>query len=153
LKKLDFAQSIGILANVGVIAGIVFLGVELQQNNALLAAQARVARHEMRSDDVNRIILNNPELRRTLAKGRSDEPLSADELTVFRTYYRQVWTNLQFIYIEYTNGLLEEADLPIAAWSQVFTYPRVNEYWELSKEVNFRPDFVQWMEEFVVNER
>ncbi len=41
MKKIDLGQTITILANVGVIAGIVFLAVELRQNNTLMAAQAR----------------------------------------------------------------------------------------------------------------
>jgi len=32
LKKIDLGQTITILANVGVIAGIIFLGIEIQQN-------------------------------------------------------------------------------------------------------------------------
>jgi len=39
--KIDLGQTISVLANVGVIAGIVFLGYELRQNNSLLASQAR----------------------------------------------------------------------------------------------------------------
>ncbi len=41
MKKIDLGQTIGILANVGVIAGIVFLGFELRQNNQFLGAEAR----------------------------------------------------------------------------------------------------------------
>jgi hypothetical protein len=40
LKKLDFGQTITILANLGVIAGIVFLGIEISQNNAWLEAES-----------------------------------------------------------------------------------------------------------------
>ena len=43
MKKIDLGETIQVIASVGVIAGIVFLGVELQQNNELLAAQARAA--------------------------------------------------------------------------------------------------------------
>ena len=32
MKKIDLSQTISILANIGVIAGIVFLGVEIRQN-------------------------------------------------------------------------------------------------------------------------
>ena len=48
MKNIDLGQTIGILANLGVIAGIVFLAVELQQNNKLLGAQAREYRQELR---------------------------------------------------------------------------------------------------------
>lgn len=41
MKTLDLGQKIGILANLGVIAGIVFLGYELRQNNENLLAQSR----------------------------------------------------------------------------------------------------------------
>ena len=36
MKKTDLGQAIQVLANVGVIAGIVFLAVETRQNNQLL---------------------------------------------------------------------------------------------------------------------
>ena len=41
MKKIDLGQTITILANVGVIAGIVFLAVELQQNNEMIRGQTR----------------------------------------------------------------------------------------------------------------
>lgn len=41
MKKIDVGQAISLLANIGVIAGIVFLGLELRQNNLLLNAQTR----------------------------------------------------------------------------------------------------------------
>jgi hypothetical protein len=36
VKKIGLGQTISVLANIGVIAGIVFLGIELQQNNDCL---------------------------------------------------------------------------------------------------------------------
>ena len=39
MKKLDVGQMITILANLGVIAGIVFLAVEIRQNQASLDEQ------------------------------------------------------------------------------------------------------------------
>ena len=41
MKKIDLGQTVSILANVGVIIGIAFVGIELSQNNALLSAEAR----------------------------------------------------------------------------------------------------------------
>ena len=41
MKKLDPGQVITIVANIGVIAGIVFLVVELRQNNQLMETEAR----------------------------------------------------------------------------------------------------------------
>jgi hypothetical protein len=41
MKKIDLGQTPSIIANVGVITGIMYLGLELQQNSELLGAQAR----------------------------------------------------------------------------------------------------------------
>ncbi len=38
MKKIDLGQAIGILANVGVIAGIVLLGMGLRQNDEVVVA-------------------------------------------------------------------------------------------------------------------
>jgi len=46
MKKIDLGQTIAILANIGVIAGIVFLAVETRQNNRLLAMESNLARTE-----------------------------------------------------------------------------------------------------------
>ncbi len=44
MKKIELGQTIAILANVGVIAGILFLAIELRQNNEALGLQARLER-------------------------------------------------------------------------------------------------------------
>jgi len=38
LRKIDLGHTAGILANLGVVAGIIFLGLELRQNDDLMAA-------------------------------------------------------------------------------------------------------------------
>jgi len=40
MKKIDLGQPLGIVANLGVIASIVFLGAELRQNNAIARTDA-----------------------------------------------------------------------------------------------------------------
>lgn len=55
MKKIDLGQTITILANVGVIAGIVFLGIELNQNTRQLALEL-----EWQVND--RMIQNNRDL-------------------------------------------------------------------------------------------
>ncbi len=42
MRRTELGQTIGVLANFGVIAGIVFLAIEINQNNALLASEANV---------------------------------------------------------------------------------------------------------------
>ena len=42
MKKSDVGQAITVLANLGVIAGIVFLAFEQRHNNELIAAEGRI---------------------------------------------------------------------------------------------------------------
>jgi hypothetical protein len=44
MKKIDLGQTIQLLANLGVIAGIVFLAVEARQNRELLEVQVKLLR-------------------------------------------------------------------------------------------------------------
>jgi len=53
---INIGESLGILANIGVIAGIIFLAMELRQNNNLLAAQARYSLRQYRSDIADSIM-------------------------------------------------------------------------------------------------
>jgi hypothetical protein len=44
MKKIDFGQTVSVVANIGVVIGIVLLVYELNQNRQMTAAQTR---HEM----------------------------------------------------------------------------------------------------------
>ena len=61
MKQIDLGQTITILANLGVIAGIVLLAIELNQNNALLRNEARYNLHVARTNEIEQSVLN-PEL-------------------------------------------------------------------------------------------
>ena len=41
MKKIDFGKAITLIANIGVIGGILLLAYELRQNNELMEAEAR----------------------------------------------------------------------------------------------------------------
>ena len=41
MKKVDVGRAVGILANLGVVAGIIFLAIEVGQNNELMRAASR----------------------------------------------------------------------------------------------------------------
>ena len=59
MKKLDVGQTISILANVGVIAGIIFLWLDLRQNHEQLEIQSR-ERTTSRPNSIVDLVLENP---------------------------------------------------------------------------------------------
>ena len=151
MKKLDLGQTVTILANVGIIAGIVFLGIELQQNNALLGAQARATRAQVRMDGTD-LLVSTPELMRAFAREQSGESLS--ELDQMYLNYAALGTFVrwEYVYGEFREGLIEEDSVPVENWRYVFrTAPTMAKQWEAIGRFSFHPDFVQWMDENVVN--
>jgi len=46
MRKIDLAQFVTILANIGVLAGIVFLAFEIRQNTAQMRAEAAASVHQ-----------------------------------------------------------------------------------------------------------
>lgn len=138
-------------ANIGVIAGIVFLGYELQQNNELLEAEARATRVGLRQADTT-LVIENPELGEAILKYQNDEPLSERENQLMEKYIDFILVNFQSVYREMSEGLIEEETVPLAGWRTAFgSDGKPREYWRSNGQMLFDPDFVEWMNENVVN--
>ena len=153
MKKLDLGQAIGILANVGVIAGIVFLGLELRQNNSLLEAEAA---HNLLQNRIatSTLILENPEVAELFVKIESGEPLTpAEDLRVDR-YLQTSILKWQWEFSESLAGRIDV--LPLAGYRQQFhdgpLGSRRQEQWAGMKHI-LPPDFVEWFEDNVANVR
>jgi len=74
MKNFDIGQLTTILAHIGVIVGIVFLALELNQKNALLESAAKTTRVEIRIQGWNRMS-EDPAIVGLLIKDRSVAPL------------------------------------------------------------------------------
>lgn len=78
MKQIDLGQAIGILANLGVLGGVVFLGVELRQNT--LAVQLTSAENYLSGGSALDLrIAQDPVLASLLVRSQSSEPLTAVE--------------------------------------------------------------------------
>lgn len=83
MKKIDLGQTITILANVGVIAGIIFLGIEIRDNATQARAAINVSTLQAFSDWQNRIA-GNPQLLDVYDSGLTDwQSLSGKEQIQF----------------------------------------------------------------------
>lgn len=152
MKKIDLGQAITTGANIGVIAGIVFLAVELQQNNELQALELRLAAEE-RSRTFSLNLSQNSALAEVMAKAEQDQPLTRAEeiqlyglgLTVIRSW--------RFQYEEMARG---GSEVNVDGWRQVwhdnFLDYNLEETWEKVKS-RMSPEFVQYVEEQVVDWR
>jgi hypothetical protein len=108
MKKIDLGQAIGILANLGVIAGIVFLAYEMQQNTAEIRASTLHGMTSMGSDYLIETSLD-PEFNRLTRKaGEEPENLDEFELRQIRRIQRSQWQRYQAAYRHWERGSLSD---------------------------------------------
>ena len=94
-------------ANVGVLAGIIFLGYELQQNT--LATQLEAASNFQDSfTEIELMIAGNPDFAEVLRKGTQGEKLSATDEFRLSAFYTNVLRQWQFIHFQYLTDSINE---------------------------------------------
>jgi hypothetical protein len=142
LKKIELGQAIGILANLGVVAGIIFLAVEIRQNNDQLAVQIAMNRHQIRTSDTVRFAME-PDLMEAKLKFGRDEELSEIQYERLIALYLVRFTNWELAY--QLQGP-EFSTVPIVA--NIRREPFIIELWRESIEF-LDPEFARYMEESV----
>jgi hypothetical protein len=93
-----------LIANVAVVGGIVFLGIEIRQNNELLRSESRQA---LVTNDVASLAANfqNADV---FAKLVSESEMSAEDQLRLSFMFALDLRNREFEYFQYINGLLDE---------------------------------------------
>ena len=155
MKKIDFAQAATILANVGVIAGIVFLGFELRQNNDLMEADVRATYASMDQTGWG-FIIENPEVIEVLIKDRNGEELTEAEEHRLNALWMQNLAQHQFRYLEGPDSAVNW----VPGQRRNFeSYPSLRSAWEGSGSSrqagkdNFDSRFVKFYDENVAASR
>jgi len=144
MKLDDINKWLMLVANFGVIAGIFFLGIEVQQNNELMEAQTRLAR-TVSSQNSFAPVIQNTQLAATLA---NEMNLSVDQ--VLKGYYFQhTLIGWQYSWGEYQAGTLDESDLPSSGWAiTINTNPAFLSHWQFAKTSDaYNPDFLKYIDE------
>ena len=98
-----------LVSNVAVLGGIVFLGIELQQNNLIAKAQTR--------SEISRISVENTRMFQVpisleiTAKRRAGEELSVQERTWEAQAFRSEFKSWENVFYQYRVGLYDEPEL------------------------------------------
>ena len=104
MTSAKFNEWLMLIANVAVVGGIVFLAIEIRQNNELLRSESRQA---LVSNDVTSLTANLENVD-VFAKLTSQEELSAEDQLRLSFMYTLDLRNREFEYFQYVNGLLDE---------------------------------------------
>ena len=120
MKKIDLGQIITILANIGVIVGIAFLAVEINQGN-------RLARLQMRNDIAESIVAislagGDPASAQLLVRAQDPASLTPEERVMLDRRMDAVWRLRENIFYQYQNGLFDESEFMAesASWAGSF---------------------------------
>jgi hypothetical protein len=104
MNSLKINDWLALIANVAVVGGIVFLAIEIQQNNELLRSESR---QTLVANDVTSLTVN-VENADVFAKLVSEKKLSEEDQLRLSFMYMLDLRNREFEYFQFTNGLLDE---------------------------------------------
>ena len=141
-------------ANFGVLAGIIFLAFELQQNT--VATQLEAASNFQDSfSEIELFIAGSPEFAELLRKGREREKISTtDELRLW-VFYGNILRQWQFTHSMYLSGALNE-DIWQASQirlTQIISEDRgLFDHWQMNK-LQFSPTFNELVMSMTVERR
>lgn len=152
MKKIDLGQTITILANIGVIAGIVFLAYEMRQNTQV-ARQEAYSSFTQSITDVNTTIMDSEQLAELIARAR--EGAMPEDFTEAERV-RLDLTNIALIrvyeglYQSLEEGIVDQSYFDTmrrsrGPWSQNY----FRETWPASRGT-FDPEFVEFFESQVM---
>ena len=151
MKRGDIGPAVAVIANLGVIAGIMFLALELQQNNRFLSSQAQFNILQNRAVGTS-ALAESPESAAFWAKVNRGEDLTDAERLRVRAYATRAILNWEWEYGQYQEGNIGRDKLPLEAWRtsfhgedplrQIRSFPDI---WEQLR-AGLNPDFVVAME-------
>jgi len=130
MKKVDLGKAITILANVGVLVGILLLAYELNQNRQMMQAQTRSAI----ADGITEFLVNigsDPELSDLWALGGAGMPLNESESRQFAVLMTGFLRYLEGAHYQYRNGLFErdEFETQREQLKRLFALPGYKSHW------------------------
>lgn len=148
MKKLDTAQFAALLANVGVLGGLLLLVYELNQNREITKAQLRSDYADQLIGQLE-VIYANPELAELVFDfGCGETTVVCESVEQFRfdMYWDGRFRSWESLHFQYRNGLYDDAEFQAATagWRNLLTIPRVAKNWEEGQEI-YSPEFVELM--------
>ena len=154
-KVSSVHEGISIIANIGVVVSIAFLGIEMQQNTAMMQSQTRNSIVENQLSLYERGITNS-EFAEVASKLRSDSKSYVDisperfQYTLFVLSQLRIWENEFF---QYQKGLFEadEFEARTNTWKVNISITSTLNVWRNS-ETQFAPRFRNYLND-IINEQ
>ena len=135
-------------ANIGVIFGLIFLAVELNQNSDLMRVQISQSRGDA-AMVANESVFNSDYLPQILVKARAGEVLSAEETVRYRDWFRAANRNQDNVLHQYFEGMLSgNSPRSVRDFVEKVVAPskHAREAWEIQK-ISYSDEYIALVEE------
>ena len=129
-----------LIANIGVLVGLIFLVVEVNQTNSLMQSAERYNRVLLALAGPD-LAVENPHLITALRKRDKEEELSEDESYLLDAYYGGNFISWQWSWEE-----LDIEDLPLDSFLNQLGIEDVRASWE-NRKAFLKPAYMNFMEE------
>jgi hypothetical protein len=149
IPKWVWKETAEVLGVVGIIAGIAFLGLELRQNNDLMEAEARFNRLTT-VVDAWQFIAEHGDLAELRDQFHNNEALSSAEHRRLLGAVMSVLLLVEWTFREMGENSTELNQVR-AVQRRTFADSALSRHIWADRKNSFDPNFVQWMEENVVN--
>jgi hypothetical protein len=145
LKKIDLGQTVSILANIGVIAGIVFLGLELRQVQDQMEAEISFNQFSQELS-TRHLLATTPSLAGAIAKTFTDEELSLEEGVMLDAYVASILIRAQYGWQQYQRGRAEAFDIQDIVRRIEEDFWGIKLTWDRMRPAVLDPEFVAAVE-------
>jgi len=156
VKKISLNEWLAVATNLAVIIGIVFLAIEIRQNNQLLRAEAVSALLETRMVR-NQEVFSNQSIALLLAKNERNEQLTDDDLIRLQAGFSRTLMGWQRDFFLYEEGLLSESYIRtnLAVMKETLSPNAVGTYthfdlWDQGWKVLAAPTYREFVERCVL---
>ena len=154
MEKTKLNSWLTLLANFGVVVGLVLLIVELRQNTAMMESQIHQSRTEAAQSE-QQAVFNSDYMPQILLKVQSGDSLTAEELQRYVTYFRAFNRNMDNQLWQYRRGLLGE-NIPRSVRGAVREVvggsPLSRELWERTKD-SYTDQYIAFVEAALLDVR
>jgi hypothetical protein len=150
MKKIDLGQGLGILANLGVIAGILLLVFELSQNRDMMRAQIRNELARSLPDFLS-LVIDNREFADVMVQANEGEPLSDTDALRVNTYLELSFRYWENVHYQYRQDLYDESEFSRHKDTMAAVIdgsPSMYSYW-CAERLLYSVPFMEFMDELL----
>jgi len=150
IEKIN--HSLALLANFGVLLGIIFLGLEIQQNSELMRIQIAQTRA---SDAIaaQELSINSPYIPQIRIKVNNGDQLTPEESIRYGDYFRAINRAQDNLLFQYQAGMLRDSEIrSIEGFvrGRISTAEANRQLWEQSKTI-YSDDYIEFVDSILLD--